>query len=270
MNKKQSNLLITTISLIIVLLTIIKLYDIYLFHTYQTVVSYDYFLTLKDKDFSLENYELYKDQNNYHCGDGNLVLGSLDIVDGTDIELSFKFNQKDYLTYSLKYLNGGSYYLESKDDLKELDKIDKVEMIIKTDKIIYQKQLKLEKAKKLNCVSKAFKIENACVSNNYMRLGYLTSSDKELLKKYPNISLEYRYLKKANLDEDNDNNYHVFKKVSGKTKELVNKNIYQTYTSDLNENLKDRKLSVVVIMSNDKDNYVFKMNYVDENGDLYE
>lgn len=45
---------------------------------------------------------------------------------------------------------------------------------------------------------KNFKVENACVSDDFMRLGYLTSTDQSLLKKYPNISLEYRYLKVIN------------------------------------------------------------------------
>ena len=37
-----------------------------------------------------------------------------------------------------------------------------------------------------------------------MRLGYLTSTDEDLLKKYPNISLEYRYLKSNKLNDKNE------------------------------------------------------------------
>lgn len=66
-------------------------------------------------------------------------------------------------------------------------------------------------------------MENACVSDDFMRLGYLTSTDHALLKKYPNISLEYRYLKSKKLNDKNDKNYVVFKKINGKTKEIVNK-----------------------------------------------
>ena len=78
-----------------------------------------------------------------------------------------------------------------------------------------------------------------------MRLGYLTSTDEDLLKKYPNISLEYRYLKSNKLNDKNDKNYVVFKKINGKTKEIVNQKIYQTYNHDLNQgSLKKKKLSV--------------------------
>ena len=68
-----------------------------------------------------------------------------------------------------------------------------------------------------------------------MRLGYLTCTDEDLLKKYPNISLEYRYLKSNKLNDKNDKNYVVFKKINGKTKEIVNQKIYQTYNHDLNQ-----------------------------------
>ena len=111
------------------------------------------------------------------------------------------------------------------------------------------------------------------ISDDFMRLGYLTSTDEDLLKKYPNISLEYRYLKSNKLNDKNDKNYVVFKKINGKTKEIVNQKIYQTYNHDLNQgSLKKKKLSVVIILSKDQSqkSYVFKLNFSKENGGLYE
>ena len=71
----------------------------------------------------------------------------------------------------------------------------------------------------------------------------------------------------------NDKNYVVFKKINGKTKEIVNQKIYQTYNHDLNQgSLKKKKLSVVIILSKDQSqkSYVFKLNFSKENGGLYE
>ena len=85
--------------------------------------------------FDNKDYELYKDQSNYHCGDGTLVLGKLDsLVDGQDIEVILQIkskNKKYQLSYPLKYLNGGSYDLENKEDLKQLKDIDQVRLLIK-------------------------------------------------------------------------------------------------------------------------------------------
>ena len=106
-----------------------------------------------------------------------------------------------------------------------------------------------------------------------MRLGSLKTTDEQIIKKYPEVSLEYRYLKSNKLNDKNDKNYVVFKKINGKTKEIVNQKIYQTYNHDLNQgSLKKKKLSVVIILSKDQSqkSYVFKLNFSKENGGLYE
>ena len=274
--KHKSNLIITCLCLIIVFVSLLTMYDNFSFHTYSTKTYYDYFLTLNHQSFSLQDYELYKDQSNYHCGDGNLILGKIDsLVDGQNIDVIIQMNKKYQIHYPLHYLNGGSYALENKKDLSNLDEINHVQLIIKDEKqkTVYKHALKLKQVEKLTCSSKNFKVENACVSDDFMRLGYLTSTDQSLLKKYPNISLEYRYLKSNKLNDKNDKNYVVFKKINGKTKEIVNKKIYQVYNHDLDQgSLKKKKLSVVIILSKDhsKKSYVFKLNFTKENGGFNE
>lgn len=102
-----------------------------------------------------------------------------------------------------------------------------------------------------------------------MRLGSLKTTDEQIIKKYPNISLEYRYLKDEKLNKDNDDNYIVFKKISGKSKELVNSNDYGLFY--LNEgNFKNKNLSVVIIFSNNDDKYVFSIDLtIQQVGDYY-
>lgn len=274
--KHKSNLIITCLCLIVVFVSLLTMYDNFSFHTYSTKTYYDYFLSLNHQDFSLQDYELYKDKSNYHCGDGNLVLGKIDsLVDGQKIDVIIQMNKKYQIHYPLQYLNGGSYALENKDDLSSLNEINHVQLLIKDEnqKIVYKHTLKLKQVEKLVCSSKTFKVENACVSDDFMRLGYLTSTDQALLKKYPNISLEYRYLKNNKLNDKNDKNYIVFKKVNGKTKEIVNQKNYQVYNHDLNQgSLKKKKLSVVIILSKDNSqkSYVFKLNFTKENGGLHE
>ena len=248
--KHKSNLIITCLCLIIVFVSLLTMYDNFSFHTYNTKTYYDYFLSLNHQGFTLQDYELYKDQSNYHCGDGTLVLGKIDsLVDGQDIDVIIQINRKQHIDYSLKYLEGGSYSLENKEDLKNIKEIKNVQLIIKDDnqKMVYQHTLKLKQVEKLSCSSKTFKVEN--------------------------ISLEYRYLKSNKLNDKNDKNYVVFKKINGKTKEIVNQKIYQTYNHDLNQgSLKKKKLSVVIILSKDQSqkSYVFKLNFSKENGGLYE
>ena len=103
---------------------------------------------------------IYKDQSNYHCGDGTLVLGKIDsLVDGQDIDVIIQINRKQHIDYSLKYLEGGSYSLENKEDLKNIKEIKNVQLIIKDDnqKTVYQHTLKLNKLKNYHVLQKHLK-----------------------------------------------------------------------------------------------------------------
>ena len=104
--KHKSNLIITCLCLIIVFVSLLTMYDNFSFHTYNTKTYYDYFLSLNHQGFTLQDYELYKDQSNYHCGDGTLVLGKIDsLVDGQDIDVIIQINRKQHIDYSLKYFS---------------------------------------------------------------------------------------------------------------------------------------------------------------------
>ena len=68
--------------------------------------------------------------------------------------------------------------------------------------------------------------------------------------------------------EDNDN-YVVFKKITGKSKELVNGNDYGTYNLE-DDSFKDKDLSVVIIFSNGKEKFAFAIDLkTREVGDYY-
>ena len=65
----------------------------------------------------------------------------------------------------------------------------------------------------------------------------------------------------------------MFKKITGKTKEIVNQKNYQTYDHDITQgSLKKKKISVVIILSKDRSekSYVFKLNFSKENGGFNE
>lgn len=54
--------------------SLLTMYDNFLFiHIIQKRIMI-IALSLNHQGFTLQDYELYKDQSNYHCGDGTLVL----------------------------------------------------------------------------------------------------------------------------------------------------------------------------------------------------
>ena len=72
-----------------------------------------------------------------------------------------------------------------------------------------------------------------------------------------------------NGDKEDNDNYVVFKKITGKSKELVNGNDYGTYNLE-DDSFKDKDLSVVIIFSNGKEKFAFAIDLkTREVGDYY-
>ncbi|MBM6840955.1 hypothetical protein H6A03_05295 [[Clostridium] spiroforme] len=276
--KHQSNLLITILFTVVVSLSLYFLYDIYSFQTYGTITYYDYLLSIDSKECQLSDFKLFKDQSNYYCGDGMISFTAVEgIQDGEQCTLSFilKSDGKQYrIDYPVVYEVNHTYTLENNETAKSLKKVDEVRFEMKADDtVVLTKKVKMHAIQAIYCFNKEFRIENACISEDFMRLGYLTTTNKEIIKEYPMVSVEYRYVKDESQDEEDDDNYIVFKKISMPSKDYVNVSNYETYEHDSQSrgSLLDKKLSVVVIFSNDqKENYTFKMNFTREAGEQHE
>lgn len=139
------------------------------------------------------------------------------------------------------------------------------------DQKLSEVDLKITPVEQLEGSNKEYRIENASISNSMMRLGTLKAASDDVIKEYPTVSLEYRYLKDKNGDKEDNDNYVVFKKITGKSKELVNGNDYGTYNlEDEDDSFKDKDLSVVIIFSNGKEKFAFAIDLkTREVGDYY-
>ena len=81
-------------------------------------------MSISSTHCQLDNYELYKDQSNYHCGDGILTLKNIEtMIPGQKytVSLILKSEGKAYpVDYEIVYGNGYTYSLENKDDQQNL------------------------------------------------------------------------------------------------------------------------------------------------------
>lgn len=272
----KSNLIKTLLCTLIVGISLYFLYDTFYFQTYGTKTYYDYILSINSKECRLSGFKLFKDQSNYYCGDGTITLGTIDTLQiGTECTVSIvlKSDGKNYtVDYPIVYDNDCTYTLENNDTRQNLKTIDSVQLNILdvNQQIVYSKKVKQHTVQSIYCFNKEYRIENACISDDYMRLGYLTTTNENIIKQYPYISLEYRYLKDENGEEDDDNNYIVFKKITGLSKDYVNIQNYETYEHDKESrgSLLEKKLSVVIIFSNDyEETFTFKMSFTNEAGE---
>ncbi|WP_286669892.1 hypothetical protein [Thomasclavelia cocleata] len=275
----KQNLFITIIFALIVSMTLFYMYDNFVFQTYSEVVYYDYLLSGENNDIKVENIEAYHNEENFSLGDGIIVFKNSNMFETNVtpiIKLVLKSNEQKFeyevelVDYSKDKLN---YEIDKiiKDNKKiNLDNIETAELIVSVnDNIINKLNLKITPIEQLDGSNKEYRIENASISKKMIRLGNLKTTNKDIIEEYPVVSLEYRYLKDSKKEKEDNDNYVVFKKITGLSKDLINSNDYGTYYLDFDD-FKNKDLSVVIIFSNDDDKFVFSIDLVTRQvGDYY-
>lgn len=277
--KNKQNLFVTVIFTLIVSITLFYMYDNFKFQTYGNVVYYDYILNGENDNLKVENIEAYYNQDSFILGDGEISFKSTNIVEADSKPIvkvilkngkqEFEYETelinytRDNLTHSIEKIKKNN----KKINLNDIE-IAQLQVTI-NDKVVDKLNLEITPVEQLEGSNKEYRIENASISKKMMRLGNLKIADKEIVEKYPNISLEYRYLKDPKKSRADNDNYIVFKKITGESKKLVNTTDYGTYYLDKG-NFKNKELSVVIIFSNNSDKFVFAIDLTPRQvGDYY-
>ena len=253
--KHKQHLLVTLIFTLIVTATLFFMYDDFVFQTYGEVVYYDYILKGENNQLKVENIEAYLDRQSFHLGEGRIIFKDVNLTNGAvpTVKLSLYGENQQKFDYEFVVEEYHSDTL-----------IYSIQSISKK-----YKEIDLDDVKSASLTIKEYRIENASISNSMMRLGTLKAASDDVIKEYPTVSLEYRYLKDKNGDKEDNDNYVVFKKITGKSKELVNGNDYGTYNLE-DDSFKDKDLSVVIIFSNGKEKFAFAIDLkTREVGDYY-
>ena len=279
--KYMQHLIVSIVFAIIVSTTLFFMYDSFKFQTFGEIVYYDYILSGSNDFVIIENVEVYCDQDNFYLNDGRILFTDSSILSQQTptikLELSSdekKFNHEFTLdNYDQNNLIYSFNNYSSKTDGINLDTIKTATLTVEANNQELTKlKLDITPLDRLEGSNSEYRIENAAISKSMIRLGSLKTSNDNVFKDYSDVSLEYRYLKDKKGDPKDNDNYVVFHKISGTTKELINDDDYGTYTlEDDDIDLKNEKLSVVVILSNGDDNqYAFAIDLnVQEAGDYY-
>lgn len=268
--KYRVQLILSIVFALIVSGSLFFMYSTFSFHTYDQVVYYDYMLSTSNDKISLENYEVYKDEKLSTLGGGTLVIKDSNILNVSDtLKITVKGKAENgksvegmYLVSSNGQTNSFSLpynatQIKDKKEQREITSIKEASIKITNlqDAVILEEQLEVLPLQSVSGSNKEYRIENAYIGEKFMRLGKL-AVNSDIQKEYPNISLEYRYVKDKKKED-----YVVFKKVSETTKTYLEKKESEVfYLEDEEESLLDKELSVVVILSNSEDQYAFSID----------
>lgn len=272
MEKKYKHQLIVSILFLgLVVVTLFTLFPLYSFHTYDEVVYYDYLLNETSKDITLENFEVFKDEKNSSIGGGTLVVVNPSLFsEGQVLKVVVNANDNNQQTITSEYTmtysqNQSNYFLYAYKKVFTNEDIEsKITNITQATITFYDQQeakvydaiLKVKPLAKALGANKQYRIENAYVSEQFMRLGKVATNTK--IEEYSTISLEYRYLKDKKKEE-----YVVFKKVTNDISDYFDAKEIPVYYHNKDEgSLLDKELSVVIILSNKdtKKEYVFAID----------
>ncbi len=277
--KHKQNLLITVIFTLIVSTTLFYMYDNFVFQTYGDVIYYDYMLNGESDDLKIENVEAYHSENVFSLGDGRVIFKNSNLVELGAVPVikvvlkngdeKFKY-EIDLNNYSDNNLSHTIEKMVKNNRKIKLNDIEEAKLTVSVNNETVSKlDLEITPVEQLEGSNKEYRIENASISKKMIRLGNLKTTDRDIIKKYPKVSLEYRYLKNPKKDKEDNDNYIVFKKITGESKELVNSNDYGSYYLD-EGSFKDKDLSVVIIFSNDNDKFAFSIDLITRQvGDYY-
>lgn len=286
---KNKQLYITIIFTLIVCVTLWYMYDLFSFHTYNQRVYYDAIGSIENEVLAIDNYQIFQDEKSASYGSGTLVikdsqkiievLPNAFVGETLDVIVHVTFldqnnKEKEVIkNYNIFLEENEIFFLEedhNQDFTLTFATLMKADVKLQHGKNSVTYPLVVTTMKAMKSATKEYRIEATSISHTVLRLGKLVAS-YDISKIYDTISLEYRYMKDKDGDIEDIDNYVVFKKLTATTKEYLQTNTYGVYIEDTDSSLEDKKVSVVVILSNAKSEYIFSMNMeIDAMGEQYE
>ncbi len=258
---KKIEIIVLLIGLGLLLSTIYVFFPLFSFHTYDKSFLSNYIINTEDENMDIENMQVYIQDGKYVVGGGRLTVTSEELltkdkeyilsinllIDNEEVSLDYPF-KLDSSTYEFELQTIDSV----KSDASTFELTKSVFTINEGETVIKEESGLIHECVSVAGTTKEYRLENTYISETFMRLGKLEIADD--ISKYTDIALEYRY--------KTTDDYEVFERVAMPIEEYqeIDNSLY--YVEDRIEDFSffDKELSVVVILSNDKEEYVFAIN----------
>lgn len=266
MNKENKNqLILICVIMSMVLYTLINWYPQFVFHTFKEPDVKQYFMSGENKDFKIDGYEFFYDEQQYY---GNAVLSVKTenmILKSDIIELSFKSDNHEY-THKIKVKKSAQElkipFVQTHSVIQSLSDGDMNIKITRKKKVIYNETIDFitEPFVILNGMNKDYLVQNISVTSNVLKTGVFSSSIKDLSEKYPYMEIDYLVSNQNELESYNEAIRFIHMK--GETKEFLDNKISEKQYF-YEGNLLEKNIVCVVSLlksEDDQEPYVFKLD----------
>lgn len=274
MNKEiKRQLILTMILLCLLVSTLFLWYGNFHFHTYMNAVDYQYCFAGKNDDLMIDGYEFYKQDRIQKNGQARLLaLKNQFFLKDDQIKAAFIMENENE-----DYQFEQTIQVQHDNEVCHLNLIDtnvaitdqnlnnaKLHIeVIRDEKTVYDQDIPMINQNLViyNGSNKDYAIQNVRVTSTWLKTGQLSTKDKDIAKQYPNIVMDYMYLKDDG-NENEINDYERFVYIKGKTEDILSKNLDQVVYYDGAGSLLDKQLLCVVTLSKDEksDPYIFMIN----------
>ena len=261
-NEIKRQLILSGILLCMLVSTLFLWYDNFMFHTYVNVADYQYCFAGENDSVLIDGYEFYKNDRIQKNGKARVMaLEDRFFLKGDLVRTTFVVNtSKEEYRYEQETkmkTDNEVFTLEEVETTKQLYDDDFADVmmhmtIIRNNKTVYDEDIvmKNQVMTVFNGGNKEYAIRNVYATPSWLKTGDFSCSVKDIDKKYPNITIDYMYLK-DNGQVDDINDYERFAYVKGKTADILKGNDKQVAYYDEQDSLLGRTLSCVVTLTQD-------------------
>lgn len=276
MNKELKRQFILSCAILgMVISTMFLWYDNFIFHTYRNVNDYQYCFRGENESVLIDGYEFYKNDQYERYGKARIIpVQDNFLLKGDHVTVTFELTSSQNETYLFQQ----EFDIRVDNEVYTLDEVDNHENLSSKDfssfslrfqiqrkkKIIYDEKIPMSNQQLIvySGENKDYTIQEIYASPSWLKTGLFSSTIEGIEKDYPNMFIDYLYLKDTSQPDD-INSYERFAFVKGKTKDMLDGLLQTVVYYDDEGSLLDKELCCVVTLIKDEekqDVYTFIIN----------
>lgn len=260
MNKEiKRQLLMSGILIFLISSTLILWFDSFSFQTYTKIMDKQLCYSYNDEMVKIDGYELF--YKNEILQSGGARFEGLSVLKNDKVIIKSNITDELNLTYTVTVKKDnqivyiGYQEVDNKLNIDDISSIPLTIEIQRNNKKVYSESIVLNQneLKTYTGSNKDYSLSNAYLTDNWFKAGYFHCIDKELYEKYPEMVIDYMYLK-----DEKSNDYTRFIHINAKTEEFMN-GLTEVYFYNEEEDLKNKDIVVFITLKGDKE-FTFKID----------
>lgn len=255
----KRQLLLSGMLILLISSTLFLWFDSFSFQTYTKITDEQLCYSYNDESLKIDGYELF--YKNEVLQTGGARIEGLDVKKNDKVIMTVSINDNHVLTFNqtVKVDNQVIYFnykeIEEKISIQDITSIPLKIEIQRNKKKVYSTEIEMSQTELKTYMgsNKNYSISNGYLGDSWFKAGYFHCIDNDLHEKYPDMTIDYTYLK----DQETED-YTRFIHINAKTEEFIN-GLTEVYFFDEENSLIDKGIIVFITLKGE-DEFTFKID----------